>query len=77
VKTKLFLYYLGGGVLWFLALAIMPADKSSTPMLLSNFVNLTVGTFVGFFGKEHIIKHHWLLLLLPLFSLIFEVLGIF
>jgi hypothetical protein len=77
MKTKLCLYYMGGAVVWFLALAIMPADEGSTPMLLANFANLTLGTFVGIFGKEHLIKRPWLLLLLPLFSLIFEVFGIF
>lgn len=77
MKAKLFFYYLGGTVIWLLALAIMPAEQSSTPILVVNFVNLTVGTFIGIIAKEQLIKHPWVLLLLPLLSLVSEVLGVF
>jgi len=77
MKAKFILYYLGGTVIWLLALAIMPAEQSSTPILVANFVNLTVGTFIGIIAKEKLTKQPWLLLLIPLLSLVSEVLGVF
>lgn len=62
---KLFFYYLGGTLIWFLLLALMPATGDLTNALMVNYLMLTAGVVFGLLGKTCIEKRPWLLLFVP------------
>jgi len=71
---RLFFYYLGGTLIWFLLLALMPATADLTNALMVNYLMLTAGVVCGLLGKTCFERRPWLLLFVPGLPL---VLGIF
>lgn len=67
---KIIVFYLLGSIVWFLMLAALPMTQTETNFILVAFYYLTLGLFLGVYGRRLLERYKWVLILLPFCSLV-------
>ena len=65
---KIYVFYIGGILLWLLAVGFI--NTTNHYFIIKEFVCLMLGLSIGFFGKDLIQRRPWMLLLIPLIPLV-------
>ena len=71
------LYYVGGCLLWLVAIAFAPLEQSAFGEVFSKLVVFSLAFVLGFAFKETFNKRPWLALFIPLVLIALEVFGLF
>lgn len=64
------MFYCAGTAVWFLLISLAPATDEVMRLLIWNFIWLSIGLSVGFFGRTVITRYPWILIIIPLLSLV-------